>query len=142
AWLERFGTAPMWMSPMYLPLTPGFFSIVAGFFVIVLTLRSVRYAYESLGVSSNTAILLLFATLIGSVFNIPITELPPERVVSYYATDFFGMRYAVPALAMGKAPCLRSMLAARSFLRWCRFICSSSTSCGRKLWWRRPLSPL
>jgi len=31
-------------------------------FFIVLILRSVRYAYESLGVSSNTAIFLLFAT--------------------------------------------------------------------------------
>jgi uncharacterized membrane protein len=30
-----------------------------------------------LGVSSNTAILLLFATLIGSIFNIAIAELPP-----------------------------------------------------------------
>src|SRR5215472_2309143 len=102
AWLERFGTAPMWMSPMYPPLTPGFFSIVAGFFVIVLTLRSVRYAYESLGVSSNTAILLLFATLIGSFFNIPITELPPERAISHHVVDFFGMRYALPVVSHWK----------------------------------------
>jgi uncharacterized membrane protein len=56
----------------YLPLAPGFFPILVGFFLIVLVLRSVRYAYESLGVSSNTAIFLLFATLIGSIFNIPI----------------------------------------------------------------------
>jgi hypothetical protein len=40
----------------YLPLAPGFFAILVGFFVIVLILRSVRNAYESLGVSSNTAI--------------------------------------------------------------------------------------
>jgi hypothetical protein len=79
----------MWMS-YYLPLTPGFFSILVGFFVIVLILRSVRYAYESLGVSSDTAIFLLFATLIGSIFNIPITELPPERVMSIpYDIRFF-----------------------------------------------------
>ena len=71
----------MWMS-YYLPLTPGFFSILVGFSVIVLILRSVRYAYESLGVSSNAAVLLLLATLIGSFFNIPITELPPEHVMS------------------------------------------------------------
>ena len=56
----------MWMSHMYLPLAPGFFSILVGFFVIVLILRSVRYAYESLGASSSTAIFLLFATLIGA----------------------------------------------------------------------------
>jgi uncharacterized membrane protein len=88
----------MWMS-YYLPLTPGFFSILVGFFVIVLILRSVRYAYESLGVSSDTAIFLLFATLIGSIFNIPITELPPERVMSHHVVDFFGMRYTVPVVS-------------------------------------------
>jgi len=66
----------------------------------------VRYAYESLGASSNTAIFLLFATLIGSIFNIPITELPPERVASHHAVDFFGMRYAVPGVSHGKGTML------------------------------------
>jgi uncharacterized membrane protein len=80
----------------YLPLAPGFFAILVGFFLIVLVLRSVRY--ESLGVSSNTAIFLLFATLIGS-FNIPIAELPSERAMSHHVVDFFGMRYAVPAVS-------------------------------------------
>src|SRR6516165_12194261 len=106
------GVPPTWTAPLkmshvhYLPLAPGFFAILVGFFVIVLILRSVRYAYESLGVSSNTAIFLLFATLISSIFNIPITELPPERVVSYYAADFFGMRYAVPGFSHGKGTML------------------------------------
>ena len=83
----------------YLPLAPSFFVILIGFFLIVLILRSVRYAYESLGVSSNAAIFLLFATLIGSIFNIPIAELPPERVVSDQIIDFFGMRYVVPVVS-------------------------------------------
>jgi uncharacterized membrane protein len=83
----------------YLPLAPGFFAILVGFFLIVLVLRSVRYAYESLGVSSNTAIFRLFATLIGSIFNIPVAELPPERAMSHHVVDFFGMRYAVPAVS-------------------------------------------
>jgi uncharacterized membrane protein len=90
----------MQMSQMhYLPLTPGFFAILIGLFFIVLVLRTVRYAYESLGVSSGTAIFLLFATLIGSVFNIPIAELSPERVVSNQVIDFFGMRYTVPVVS-------------------------------------------
>ncbi len=89
----------MQMSQMhYLPLTPGFFAILVGFFFVVLVLRSVRYAYESLGVSSGTAIFLLFATLVGSIFNIPIVELSPERVVSNEVVDFFGMHYAVPVV--------------------------------------------
>src|SRR3974377_586207 len=86
----------------YLPLAPGFFAILVGLFLIVRILRSVRYAYESLGVSSNTAIFLLFATLIGSFFNIPITELAPERAISHHHVDFFGMRYAVPVVSHWK----------------------------------------
>jgi uncharacterized membrane protein len=80
----------------YLPMTPGFFSLLVGFFLIVLVLRSVRYAFESLGVSSRTAIFLLFASLIGSFFNIPIAELPSDHVMSNQVVEFFGMRYAVP----------------------------------------------
>ena len=57
----------------YLPLAPRFFAILVGFFFIVLILQSVRYAYESLGVS-NTAIFLLLATLIGSFFNIALCQ--------------------------------------------------------------------
>ena len=86
----------------YLPLAPRFFAILVGFFLIVLILRSVRYAYESLGVGSNTAIFLLLATLIGSFFNIPITELAPERAMSHHHVDFFGMRYAVPGVSHWK----------------------------------------
>jgi uncharacterized membrane protein len=90
----------MQMSQMhYLPMTPGFFSILVGFFFIVLVLRSVRYAYESLGISSGAAIALLFASLVGSIFNIPIAELPPERVMSDQVVDFFGMRYEVPVVS-------------------------------------------
>jgi uncharacterized membrane protein len=73
----------------------GFFFIV----LIVIILRSVRYAYESVGISSNSAIFLLLATLIGSFFNIPIAQLPPEHVTSDQVVDFFGMRYAVPVVS-------------------------------------------
>src|SRR5436190_24122836 len=82
----------------YLPLTPGFFAILVGIFVIVLILRSVRYAYESLGVSSGAAMFLLFATLVGSIFNIPVAELSPERIMSHEVIQFFGMRYRVPGV--------------------------------------------
>jgi Protein of unknown function (DUF1614) len=58
----------------------------------------VRYAYESLGVSSGAAMFLLFATLVGSIFNIPVAELPPERIVSHEVIHFFGMRYRVPVV--------------------------------------------
>jgi uncharacterized membrane protein len=90
----------MQMSQMhYLPIAPVFFAILVGAFFIVLILRSVSYAYESLGVSHHAAMWLLFASLLGSFFNIPIAELPPEQVMSNQVVDFFGMRYEVPAVS-------------------------------------------
>jgi uncharacterized membrane protein len=81
----------------YLPLTPEYFAILIGFFLlVVLLLATLRYAYLSLGVSSGTALLLLLATLVGSYFNIPVAQLPPERVVSDEVREFFGMYYVIP----------------------------------------------
>lgn len=84
----------------YLPLTPGYFAILIVIYVIVgiLLISTLRYAYESLGVSSGTALLLLFGSLIGSYFNIPVTILPGEMVKSGEVVDFFGMQYVVPAV--------------------------------------------
>ncbi len=85
----------------YLPLTPGFFSLLIGFFLItfiLLIFGALRHAYVSLGVSSSTAMLLLLGSLIGSYFNIPIAALPGERVLSRHVIDFFGMHYAVPVI--------------------------------------------
>jgi uncharacterized membrane protein len=90
----------MQMSQMhYLPIAPAFFAILVGIFFLVLILRSVSYAYESLGVSHHAAMWLLFASLLGSYFNIPIAELRPEEVVSNRVIDFFGMRYEVPLVS-------------------------------------------
>ena len=85
----------------YLPLTPGFFSILVVIFLVVfilLMLGALRYAYLSLGVSTSTAMWLLFASLIGSMINIPIADLPAEPNVTNRVVDFFGMQYTVPAV--------------------------------------------
>jgi uncharacterized membrane protein len=85
----------------YLPLTPGFFSIlvfVAIALVVLIQLRILRYAYMRLGVGPGVALLLLFGSLIGSYFNIPITVLSGPPVRSGQIVDFFGMRYVVPFL--------------------------------------------
>jgi uncharacterized membrane protein len=86
----------------YLPLAPGFFSILVGFFVVMIIALAVfgalRHAYVSLGVSPRTAMLLLFGTLIGSYFNIPIAVLAPEPLQSDKVIDFFGVQYTVPVV--------------------------------------------
>jgi uncharacterized membrane protein len=83
----------------YLPLTPVLFSflvfLVIGL-VILIQLRILRYAYMRLGVSPGAALMLLFGSLIGSYFNIPITVLPGQTVQSGQIVDYFGMQYVVP----------------------------------------------
>jgi uncharacterized membrane protein len=83
----------------YLPLTPGLFSILvilAVGLIILIQLRILRYAYMRLGVGPGAAMLLLVGSLIGSYFNIPITVLPGQPVMSGEIVDFYGMSYVVP----------------------------------------------
>ncbi|MBV9530422.1 MAG: DUF1614 domain-containing protein [Bradyrhizobium sp.] len=83
----------------YLPLTPGLFSLLVVLFValiILIQLRILRYAYMRLGVGPGAAFLLLFGSLLGSYFNIPITVLPGQTVRSGEIVEYFGMRYVVP----------------------------------------------
>ena len=86
----------------YLPLAPPFFFVLVGLFLLLLVLIQLgvlRYAYMRLGISSGAALLLLFASLIGSYFNIPVAYLPEHRVLAQQEIDFFGMRYVVPVVA-------------------------------------------
>ncbi len=83
----------------YLPLTPVLFSILVFLFiglVILIQLRILRYAYMRLGVGPGAALMLLFGSLIGSYFNIPVTVLPGQTVQSGQIVDYFGMQYVVP----------------------------------------------
>ena len=85
----------------YLPLSPSFFSILAGLFFVLLVLIQLgilRYAYMRLGISSGAALLLLFGSLVGSYFNIPLIELPEKQVMSGQVVDFFGMEYVIPTV--------------------------------------------
>jgi uncharacterized membrane protein len=83
----------------YLPLTPGPFSVLVLLFavlIVLIQLRILRYAYMKLGVGPGAALLLLFGSLVGSYFNIPISVLPGQTVHTGEIVDFFGMRYVVP----------------------------------------------
>jgi uncharacterized membrane protein len=85
----------------YLPLSPAFFTILVGLFILLVALIQIgilRYAYMRLGVSSRAALLLLFASLIGSYVNIPVAELPDQQILSGHEIDFFGMRYTAPVV--------------------------------------------
>ena len=98
----------------YLPLTPVLFSILVFLFiglVILIQLRILRYAYMRLGVSPGAALMLLFGSLIGSYFNIPVTVLPgTDRAVG---ADRRLLRHAI-------CRALRRFLARHGDRRQCR----------------------
>jgi uncharacterized membrane protein len=84
----------------YLPLAPSLFLVLFIIFgvlaAVFVVFRALRNAYLSLGVSPSTAMLLLFGSLVGSYFNIPIAVLPEQPLQSDTMIDFFGMQYTVP----------------------------------------------
>ena len=86
----------------YLPIAPIFFLALVALFaglVLFVQLGILKYAYPRLGVSSNAALLLLFASLLGSYVNIPIAQFPEQNVVVGQEVSYFGMEYIVPVVA-------------------------------------------
>ena len=85
----------------YLPLSLPFFSVLVAVFaalLVLLQLGALRYAYLSIGLSPGGAMLVLFGSLVGSYFNIPLVELPQQHIVAGHVVHYFGMRYVVPVV--------------------------------------------
>lgn len=80
----------------YPPLYLLAFLLLLGLLLVLLRWGLIRYVYQRLGLSRRAAMLLLFAALVGSGINIPLVQLPAQRVVEPAIVNFFGMQYVVP----------------------------------------------
>ncbi|ARN83070.1 DUF1614 domain-containing protein [Methylocystis bryophila] len=83
----------------YLPVNPILFTIllsVAAALFLLVQFGILNYAYRRLGLSPNSAFMLLLASLVGSYVNIPLAQLPSEHLEAQHAVDLFGMRYSLP----------------------------------------------
>jgi uncharacterized membrane protein len=80
----------------YPPLYLLAFLLLLGLLLVLLRWGLIRYVYERLGLSRRAALLLLFTALVGSGINIPLIQLPAQRVVGPAIVNFFGMQYVVP----------------------------------------------
>jgi uncharacterized membrane protein len=80
----------------YPPLYLLAFLLLFGFLLVLLRWGLIRYVYERLGVSRRAAMLLLLAALVGSGINIPLMQLPAQRVVEPAIVNYFGMQYVIP----------------------------------------------
>ncbi len=83
----------------FFPLAFPFLIALLILFAAVIGLIEVgilEYAYEKIGVERRYIFALLMLSLLGSYVNIPVAELPAERVLSNREISFFGMRYVIP----------------------------------------------
>jgi uncharacterized membrane protein len=66
------------------------------FLIVLIEVRVLTYAYELMGINRRYVFLLLFISLVGTYFNIPVYQFPAGKVMSGAHIDFFGMRYIIP----------------------------------------------
>ena len=65
------------------------------FFFILLQLHIITFAFEKLGFGVFTVFIILMGSLIGSLINIPIKEIPNE-ITAEQTVSFYGIRYRIP----------------------------------------------
>jgi uncharacterized membrane protein len=86
----------------YFPYPPlyllAFFLLLALVF-LVLRVGVIGFAFERLGLSRRLAFGTLLAALLGSWVNIPVAQLPAQRVVEPMVVPLFGMQYVIPLVA-------------------------------------------
>ena len=80
----------------YPPLYLLAFLLLLGVLFVLLRWGLIRYVYERLGLSRRTAMFVLFAALLGSGINIPLMQLPAQRIVEPAIVNYFGMQYVIP----------------------------------------------
>jgi uncharacterized membrane protein len=91
----------VWSELQYLPLGLPRFSLLAAIYLVVvvwIVARAFRLASMRIGLGSNTALILLAASLGGSYLNIPVAQLPEEQIISGQIISYFGMDYVVPTV--------------------------------------------
>jgi len=83
----------------FFPLTPVFLvglALLLVFLVVLVEVGLLGYAYEKIGVGRRYVFAVLVLSLVGSYVNIPLVQLPPERVISNQVVSFFGIEYVIP----------------------------------------------
>jgi uncharacterized membrane protein len=84
----------------FFPLTPLFLlaALLLAMLVAFVQVGILRYAYERIGIPRRYVFAVLMASLLGSYVNIPVAELPPERVLSNQVVSFYGIEYVIPSV--------------------------------------------
>jgi uncharacterized membrane protein len=74
------------------------FLVVGAVVLALIEIHAIEYAYARIGIDHRYVFGLLLLSLLGSYVNIPVAELPAEKVLSDQEISFYGMRYVIPVL--------------------------------------------
>ncbi len=77
-------------------------ALLAGLFILI-QLELISYAFQVLGLSPRGALLVLFASLIGSYINIPLYTIGSGPIPTATTASNFGMIYSVPIQYAGSS---------------------------------------
>lgn len=84
---------------MYPPVsapTLGLLALVLVAIFVFIEIGVIQIAYERLGISHRTVTALLLAMILGSYINLPIAEIPAQRIIENQVIRFWGIPYVVP----------------------------------------------
>lgn len=85
----------------YYPLAWPFLLVLAFFLIVLVGLVEfgvLQYAYQRMGVPPRYVLVVLLFSLLGSAINIPVAQLPAERIESGRVVQFFGVGYVIPVV--------------------------------------------
>lgn len=89
--------SPYHFFPLAAPFLLGLVLVVA-LVIVLIEINALKYVYEKIGIDRRYVFAILMLSLLGSYINIPVAQLPPERMVANREVVFFGMRYVVPVV--------------------------------------------
>jgi uncharacterized membrane protein len=78
------------------PLTIMFIVFLLFFFFFMVQIDLIAIVFAKIGIPAEYVVSAIFATLIGSLINIPVKRIPQETMVEERIVRHFGLRYAVP----------------------------------------------
>jgi uncharacterized membrane protein len=89
-------------SPLhYMPLTWPFYLALAVLLAVLFVLLGFNVfasAYRRMGVNAQLVMLVLLASWLGGMINIPVAQLPAEKTVDRQVVTVYGVQYVVPVV--------------------------------------------
>ena len=89
--------SPLHYFPLAAPFLLAFFFFLA-IVVAFVEIGVLEYAYERIGINRRYVFALLLLSLLGSYVNIPVAEIPGQKILANREIFYYGMLYVIPSV--------------------------------------------